>query len=89
MVGFINGGRAGSLPLTSASSGTWIVFSYKKDVSCILLQGMDRRYLSILELEDERSFASVNGLLDELGGYPALCGIRLPGSCADIVCRCH
>lgn len=44
---------------------------------------------AILELELELDLGTFNGLVDELGGYPALSGIGLPGPCADIVSRCH
>ena len=47
------------------------------------------QYLAILKLEDKRSLGAGHGLADDLGSNPALGGIRLPRSRADIVVLCH
>lgn len=46
-------------------------------------------YLAILKLKLELDFGTLDGLIDELRGYPSLGGIRLPGPRADIIGRCH
>lgn len=46
-------------------------------------------YLAIVEFEDQLGLAAINGLADELGGYPALGSIRLPRPGANIVGRSH
>lgn len=51
--------------------------------------GQGQTYLAILELEDERGLTAVDGLADELRGYPALGSIGLPGSRANIVSGRH
>ena len=42
-------------------------------------------YLAIVELEDKGHLVAIDGFLDDLGGNPALCGIGLPCSGADII----
>jgi len=99
IVGFIKGGKEGSLPDCKASAGTSIVFVYmthgtRARVSAIGVPKCGRQtaseaYLAILELEHERRFWPVNVLGDKLRRYPAFGSVWLPRSCANIVGRCH
>ena len=45
--------------------------------------------LSVGQLEDQLDLVTIDNLLLDLGGNPALGGIGLPGLGADIVGRCH
>lgn len=104
MVGFISGGSKGSEPpLSKASVETSMVRVYNVGIQSVRaiyiyagnLVGMAlrscrlRAYLAIVELKDQFCFGAFCRLADELGGYPALGGIRLPRSRTDIVGRCH
>jgi hypothetical protein len=45
--------------------------------------------IAIFELELELDLGTIDSLVNQLGGYPTLSSIGLPGSSADIVSRCH
>jgi hypothetical protein len=48
-----------------------------------------KTHVAILKLEGQLDFGPINGLVDELRSNPTLGSVWLPGSCANLVGRCH
>lgn len=46
-------------------------------------------YLAIFKLEGEQHLVAIDLFLYDLGSNPAFGGIRLPGSCTNIIVRGH
>ena len=88
----MRGGSEASEPFCRVSKATSMVLDYglvRYDMrEATVLKGR-MQYLAILKLEDERGLGASHGLADDLGRNPALGGIRLPRSRADIVVLCH
>ncbi len=102
MVGFIRGGKFGSLPLwrPSADTSTVLVYAIAGRESVIRKQASSSvssnnamwmwwAYLAILKLEHKGDLVSIYRLVDDLRGHPALSRVGLPCSGAHIVALRH
>jgi hypothetical protein len=96
MVGFMSGGKDGSLPFCKASRDTTTSFVYNnaEEISKMSMSGQrppggKGAYLLILQLESQCDFVAINALVDNLRCHPTLSGIGLPSSRTNIVAMRH
>jgi hypothetical protein len=97
MAGFINGGRDGSFPdwRPSRDTSSFLICGHGEvsdldRAPCAVCRCRDgATYVAIFQLEFKQDFGPVYQLLNDLGRNPALGGVGLPCSRADIIALRH